>query len=348
MPQYRYAYDEHGVIADVLQLSTDRAGLTERYTCIGCGAPLVAKTRGDKREKHFAHKAATRNCTEETYLHRLAKQVFLEEYHWCLAHDERFDIELTYPRVCRKYKENLGQSCHIGSCKKSHDLTQYYDTIKLEQRDGQFVPDLLLGSSYAPDRMLYVEIAVTHFLAEPKAASGHKIIEIPIETEDSIATIRRHRITEADASFVNFSIQAVQVVDADCRCALEPYYCLLVYASGKSHLLHKTLAEIAGERKRLGEQVTYARLRSAPDISASFDRGSVFAEMLKEAAGNGFPVRNCFLCRHADNNRSWQTNLPVYCHKHRGACGSNEAVTCESFQMKAVEPKPQHLDQSRK
>ena len=100
MPQYRYAHDEQGRLVDVLELPALRDELPGCFTCVGCGQPLVAKTKGEKREKHFAHKVAQITCTEETYLHKLAKQAFFDEYQHCLDHNESFEIELTYPKTC--------------------------------------------------------------------------------------------------------------------------------------------------------------------------------------------------------------------------------------------------------
>ena len=334
MPQYRYAFDEHGHTVDVQSLPSEHSDLPGSFTCLGCGAPLVAKIKGEKRERHFAHKAATSTCTEETYLHRLAKQVFLDEYHSCLASHEPFEIELTYPKRCQKYKD-LGHSCCIGTLTKAHDLTQYYDGIKLEQRDGSFVPDLLLYSSHHQGRTLYVEIAVTHFLSEEKAASDHKIIEIPVESEADVAKIRGRRLSQAEASFVNFKFPAAAIVDAECKCEFEPYYCLLVYTSGKSYLLHAPLVEIAETKRQRSAQVEYARLLPAPDVSEAFARGGVYFDLLQEAAESGYPVRNCFLCRYAGVDRSWKSNTPVFCRYLKKSCTSNEAVTCDAYRVKA-------------
>ena len=133
----------------------------------------------------------------------------------------------------------------------------------MEKRDGAFVPDLLLFCKNDPERKLYVEIAVTHFLSEPKQASGERIIEIPVESEEDVERIRAGHLSEKEARFVGFAPQPAEVVDAECACCSRVFFALIVYESGKSILKQETLNELVAWRKRLGKKVTYARLYRA-------------------------------------------------------------------------------------
>ncbi len=108
MPQYRYAYDEKGSLIDITQLPQDRSALGDYYICIGCGERLIPKTKAQKKEKHFAHKAENATCTRETYLHKLAKQTFFEVYLHCLGNVQPFIIELTH-RTAAPYS-----TCFLG------------------------------------------------------------------------------------------------------------------------------------------------------------------------------------------------------------------------------------------
>ena len=242
-------------------LPVERDEWAEPFSCLGCESELVAKVRGKKRAKHFAHKPGTA-CAPETYLHRLGKEVFRETYLACLEEGVPFEIVMDHPRVCTKHRALLRKRCDHGTVERTFDLTRYYDAVRMEKRDGGFVPDLLLYSTVQPDRKLYVEIAVTHFLSEEKQASGERIIEIPIETEAEVERIRERRLSEKEARFVGFALQPVEVVDAECACGSRVFFALIVYESGKSILKEETLAELVGWRKRLGKKVTYARLLS--------------------------------------------------------------------------------------
>jgi len=212
--------------------------------------------------------------------------------------------------------------------------TTYYDSIALEQRDDRFVPDLLLYNSANPAQRLYIEIAVTHLLSELKASSDHRIIELQIECEADIEKIRRRRITEADARFVNFYRDGVPGVDGECTCAQRPYYCLVIYSSRKAFFFHDPLALIEDKRRRLGGKVAYARLLPGENLTLDAFRGEVFAGLIREAHERGFPVRNCFVCRFQGVPWDWadsQVHAPIYCKLLKKRCASNDAVECPKF-----------------
>lgn len=333
MPQYRYAYDPQGHLVDVLDLPVLRDELAASFVCVGCGQPLIAKTKGERREKHFAHKVVTPTCTEETYLHKLAKQAFFDEYQHCLDHQEPYEIELAHPATCSAYQELLGENCSL-SVTKMHDLTRFYRALKLEQRDGSFVPDLLLYHPEHPERpLLYIEIAVTHFLSDQKVSSDRRIIEIPIESEADIAKIRRRRLTRADARFVNFQPSAQAASPAECSCAANIYNGLVVYSNGKSFLLNDTLATIDAEYRRINDQGKRILLQRGGRMAEGM-RGWVFKRMVHEAADQGFPIRNCYLCRYVGEDPPWDADAPVFCKWLRKACGTNEAADCTYFRTK--------------
>ncbi len=339
MPQFRYAYSEKNELVDVLLLPQDRSQLDNNYTCIGCGTSLIAKTRGEKREKHFAH-AANQSvvCSEETYLHKLAKTTFVDVYSQCLENNEPFFIELTHPKICSKFSELLDRPCHVGTLTKQYDLTRYYDQVKFEQRDGVFVPDVVVYDASNAARKVYIEIAVTHFLSDEKRKSDNRIIEIPIEAEADIEKIRGRKLTESDASFVNFERRAAPVTDSECACMNHLYYCLFIYKkSGKSVLNYMTLGEIESKRRKHDENVEYMSIcRAAGQVENFLEAGHLFVELLEEARDSGFPVKNCFLCKYKGSNRSPNSNDPVFCKVEKRVCDSNEAVQCGKFRMRTL------------
>ncbi|MDO2952641.1 hypothetical protein M8826_11065, partial [Aeromonas simiae] len=130
--------------------------------------------------------------------------------------------------------------CDIGATKKTFDLTDYFHSIKMEKRDGHFIPDLTLCSTTRTAEKIYIEIAVTHFMSEEKEYSGAKIIEIPLESELDIEKITRAHLTPKDAMFIGFSQSTTAVTDSECSCANRYFYGFFVFLSGKSILLHRT------------------------------------------------------------------------------------------------------------
>jgi len=138
MAQYRYAQNEQGQIIDVLSLSADRPEPLGLLPCVGCGEPLIAKIRGEKKEKHFAHKQRI-VCSPETYLHKLAKTTFYDVYRECLGNGEPFYVERRHSRHCERFRDPLGHDCEAGTVTISHDLTKWFDEISMERREGTFM-----------------------------------------------------------------------------------------------------------------------------------------------------------------------------------------------------------------
>lgn len=350
MPKYRYAYNENEKIVDVLKLHREEQQELGMFFCIGCGNPLIAKIKGEKKVKHFAHKVKVK-CNTETYLHKLAKQTFLTTYLNCLEENEPFKIELTHPHVCDKFIDIWDIKCDLGTFKKTYDLTEYYDEIKLEHRDDCFIPDLLLIDTTGEKESIYIEIAVTHFLSEEKEISSHRIIEISIEEEKDIDKITSRIISETSAKFVNFRPVSVSAPDAKCKCALQKYFCLIIYKSGKSFLEYETLAKLQFLWNDRREKIAYMKLyprsfdstNPAHDLIAKWDAKDIFIEMICEAKKRGFSVKNCFLCRYQGYNFSFSSSDPIYCKINKNTCNSNTAVDCQYFRY-SYSTNPSHSE----
>ncbi|RYG18862.1 hypothetical protein EON82_22120, partial [bacterium] len=324
LPTYRYATNADGDLVDVLELTNGSPKAQGPFRCVGCEAPLVAKLKGERREKHFAHKADL-GCGPETYLHRLGKKAFCDAYRRCLAEGRPFLVERTHTVECSRFESLLGRSCDAGSVTLTHDLTRYYDDIRMEVRSGEFVPDLLLSSSRNPERRVYVEIAVTHFLSERKESSGEGMIEIPLESEADIAPILACRLGEEHAAFLNLGQKPVRATDSQCRCAGKDSLCFLVYRSGKCYLEEGSLQHVLAKVRRVEASLLHRRLLTPSDIGPYESPSDVFRRLLAEAADAGLPVRNCFLCRYAGVNWSFDSDGGVFCKAKKVTCGSNAA-----------------------
>lgn len=335
MVQYRYARGADEKIVDASQLANVEKGENWVFSCLGCNQPLVAKVHGNHKAPHFAHRADT-TCSDETYLHQLGKMVFFEEFKKCRASSQPFEIELSYPLFCRKYECELQGSCRIeGSHVRSHDLAALCDDIQMEYPDGSFIPDLLLQDTRNGRLKIYVEIAVTHFLSENKKRSGERIIEIPIDSEADIAKIKSHRLTAQNCRFVNFTTESQSVTDSQCRCHDRLAYAFIVYDSGKSFLEESTLAGLVALRRRRQEVIRYFKLIvMRRDREYLPSRGNSFQRAVLEANKEGFPLRNCYLCRYQGDNFNGDNAQPIYCKHLKSTFGSNHAVNCKHFMLK--------------
>lgn len=337
MITYKYAYDSKSQIVDIESLSTDHSNiaLTENYHCIGCGDRLIPKIKGEKRAKHFSHKSKTSKCSKETYLHRLGKDIFFDTYLRCLNEKTPFTIELSYPRICDKYKKLLKKKCNKGWLKKSHDLTLYFDSIRFETKDEDFIPDLLIYNSKNIEENVYIEIAVTHFLSEKKERSSNLIIEIPVESEEDIERFKSCIITEETASFINFDRNPANISDSECDCSKNMFYCLFVYDSGKCIMKHDFLSTLESEHKKRGKSIKYAKIynhETAGD-DAPPEPGIIFVKLVQQAKERGFHIRNCFICRYSGQNWDEFSDSGAYCKFLKKTCNSNNAVDCKYFRL---------------
>lgn len=320
MPTYRYAFDAEGHIADALELPADHALHNGPFACAGCGNQVIAKTKGEHRVKHFAHKARV-ECNEETYLHRLAKRTFREVYTDCLDHGEPFLIELRHRATCDRHADVFATPCDGGTVWRDHDLTRYYDGIKEEQRDGEFIPDLLLYNTTGKNGTVYIEMAVTHELSEKKWESGQRIIELKIKHAGDIAHIREKRLGRGDGLFLNFAAKPVTLTAAECDCAARRYCCLMP---------HITLDTLAGDRLQRGDHLTYVRVHDSR-YAYPPEPGDLFRQMVEDAHKEGVRLKNCYLCRYQGDNWLRERRKPIYCKLRKMTGNSNEAVSCPKF-----------------
>lgn len=148
------------------------------FTCLGCGGEMEA-CLGEVREHYFRHKNKE-NCSWESYLHKLSKLIIKARF----EQQEKFLIYFNAVNSC-----SLLDDCPFHRCHKEFvselNLKDYYDTCELEGTYRGYRADILLTHSEHPDRVLFLEIAVTHKCEEEKIASRIKIIEIDVINQQS-------------------------------------------------------------------------------------------------------------------------------------------------------------------
>ena len=189
MITYRFARGVSSHLVDVTKLTELTRRLDGPYSCFGCGGELIANLPISK-SKYFSHKSSDQ-CSFETYLHSLAKHSFFQEYQDALNSGTPFFLEVRQQAECNRHQQNLGQTCST-SIVRPFDLTSVYKYIGIETEHDGFRPDVLLTSDTAPP--LFVEIAVTHKCSLEKIASGIRILEIQINSEEDLSMITQHRI----------------------------------------------------------------------------------------------------------------------------------------------------------
>lgn len=147
-----FAMDKEDRIRSVEEVAR---GLACECVCPSCGDAVIAR-QGDIREWHFAH-AADSDCKSglETALHLAAKQLLLEHR------------GMTVPEI-RIQKEVRLPDGRVGTG-SAHRPERWVDFTEVEPEKsvGQIRPDIV---AVVGTTMLFVEIAVTHFIDPDKQA----------------------------------------------------------------------------------------------------------------------------------------------------------------------------------
>lgn len=144
-------------------------GLKCNCVCPGCGDPLVARIRGTKREKHFAHHNGS-DCGKgyETAIHRMAKEVIEE------------GVKIKLPPVVSEFGDKgyfvINDVILFQASLSEQGFTIIPDEGKtrIEEDYGTVRPDVVIETSGNP---LFIEIFVTHAVDEIKL---QQIIELGI------------------------------------------------------------------------------------------------------------------------------------------------------------------------
>lgn len=141
-------------------------GLACECICPACGERLLAR-KGKKMVHHFAHRSlASCEYGYETTLHLMAKEILLEA------------TSMWIPEI------QIG-SALWGDCRIAPAQEIRIDKVKLEQKTGSIIPDVIIWSRGKP---FFVEIFVTHRVDEYKLAElerlGISAVEVNLNEMD--------------------------------------------------------------------------------------------------------------------------------------------------------------------
>ncbi|MBD1882166.1 competence protein CoiA family protein [Coleofasciculus sp. FACHB-T130] len=325
--KYKYAYGAKNQVLYIGDLQRTEVIKNKAFTCISCGNTLIPKL-GEIRQKHFAHKHI-QNCSQETYLHRLGKLIFAQEYQSCLNKNEPFYIELRIDRRCNAYEKQLGRICQLNTINKTFDLTKRYIKLDLETKNDEFIPDILL-SDISETKNLFIEIAVTHKITDKKAQSKFQIIEIAIESEDDILFIKQHIIRQSNPKIklVNFEIKPEQGEICGRNCS-ESMGLFMVYKNGKSILTWGSLSKAYSILEKHKNIISYYKIISPNKVYLS---SYEYKRSLVDAYNAKIAIKNCFLCRyHGDSWFYSNEEEPIFCKFLKIKCNSNHASECQYF-----------------
>lgn len=328
--RYRYASNEHGEIVDAKAL--DRATWTrgERLACAGCGGDVVP-VLGKLKARHFRHiHTAERQCSRETYLHKLAKRIVADSFQSALKDGRPYWLTLQVPRECRHWEKEFGFVCECQPGYRRFDLTRHFDEVSVEAGVEGFVADVLLSSRKTGQKLL-VEIAVSHECTPDKIASGLRILELRVDAEDDLTSLTTGLDPTKNAHKChNFKPQDPLQTSCKGRCERE-ISAFLVFESGKSKFETGTATYISWVR-RSWKGVSHAHIIEDAEhgiVTPYLAAGGYKIEALR-ALKAGASIKCCALCRYAG---TMAIDKNVFCKFRRMEVGHNEAATCQAYRM---------------
>lgn len=190
----------------------------QSFICLGCDEKVKAYAvySSGKRSQatHFRHTGNTGQeggCGNyESYIHNYTKRKFAESYEYL----ERFELKRTIEIRCSQAKYDRCSS----PVKDVVNLKERYPYIKIEKRDGSFIPDCLIFNDSG--EKIYIEIKYESPVSEKKRNSGIPIIEIVVSTEESIQKIIHNASIDSsseDITLINFeSVAPNSILKYDC------------------------------------------------------------------------------------------------------------------------------------
>lgn len=170
-----FALDKDNCIRSIDEVNR---GLACECTCPKCGERVIAR-QGEVREWHFAHSSGA-ECEHaaESALHLAAKQLLIGTR----------GMEIPETRVTSKVTLANGRSSQAEASRPAMWLD--FSHIEAEKTIEAIRPDIV---AIVSDRMLFVEIAVTHFVDDAKQ---NAIKELAVPTiEINLAAMHGERWT---------------------------------------------------------------------------------------------------------------------------------------------------------
>ncbi|MCE6958313.1 hypothetical protein LAZ40_04485 [Cereibacter sphaeroides] len=327
--RYRFVHGSTGALVDIAELTPASRHASGPYRCLSCGREMIPSL-GLVREHHFKHRTEPQAgaCGRETYLHALAKEVVRDAFRSAVGAKRAYPLILLQPAVCRRHEKLLGIACEGRTVPRITDLTRWFTDAETERCVNGFRADVLLSSKDRPD-VLLVEVAVSHRCDPAKLASGLRILEIGIESEDDALALR-NGLDAGRAGTTAHNFRPLPVVTAPpCSSCDRGGRGFFVGRSGKAWFIDGSLDEIASAKARGG--ILHFALSEIPEV---WERP---IETLDHLVSQAFyeahvAVRSCLLCQsHILTEDVSLDRPPIHCRKLRRRVPHTAAADCVSF-----------------
>ncbi|WP_299157037.1 competence protein CoiA family protein [uncultured Christiangramia sp.] len=300
----------------------------EKYTCCNCNGELIPR-KGKIKAHHFSHKVEN-NCSYESYLHKVSKIKFFEEYSDCLKNKKPFFIEYKVNQTCISCKniERINLSCELGFRKQKLDLTKWFDKIKIEKNHNGFIADIFLKSSKTGE-IIFIEFAVTHQCEKEKIESGIRIIEIDLINENDLNFIEKRFIpaNKENIKFFNFKTKEEKKTYYDPKICNRNFEVFSVSINNQSIKRNTPMKKIFQDLQNFD----FKHYQILPFQEEEYG-GEKFINLVKELAFKDPKYKNCYSCRFITKNNSYFAEYNLFCKRLRcEISNSNFGGNCEKY-----------------
>lgn len=336
MIKYRYALDSKDNLVDVNDLERHSISKVDKYFTVDFKQELIPRL-GKIKIKHFALKPHSEILgSNETYLHALGKKVFKDEYNNSLLTGIPFYIAYKLKQTCTRLKPRFNITCELADKELLFDLASYYTQIKEETRDGNLIPDIMI-SNHETQEKIYIEIAVTHFSSDRKLDSGTRIIEIVLNSEDDISSIKELRMgnSSSNINLYNFKKRHERGIFCKKGSCNHNFDIFLVSKNGRSRLEAnidelelETIVEHADR-----SDIWYKIYPIEKNPCYEYREFTKFKEYVVNAHQVMGKVKNCYICRYHAENRSIFPSGSIFCKFLKVGCQSNNAADCQYYRV---------------
>jgi hypothetical protein len=327
--QHRYAIDHEEQLIDVHNLDRASVPAGTIFKCVGCGGDQVA-CLGEINQKHFKHKKSTPSCSDETYLHQLAKKVFFLEYSKCIESKIPFNLIRKENFICDHFENQYGYTCDITQ-PITYDLTKYFDNIYVEKYHNGFIADILLESDR--NKVLFVEFAVTHRCEEEKLNSGIRILEYSLTEEKDIDPIKSHRIRADDFNISLYNFKSQTIKKSICNGKCSKTVSIFVVTKNQKAIIIEMKASLDIKSQIRGNPIYFEILGLTKCYKR--DQTLLFMQKVREAHFKNIPIKNCYICKYHGIDG---VDNAVFCKIKKISTPSNYAVDCSKYYpMKSLE-----------
>ena len=213
------------------------------------------------------------------------------------------------------------------------NLKQYYHQCKEEHKYNGFVADLYCQNKNNIDSPIFIEIKVTHECSEAKKASGIRIIEITIRSEEDILNIIQSNQLIEGKNVQLYNFKKKELIGDNYKI---PFHKFILYPSTKVYIDTATYTCQNYNTHRKG--IFEISLPLEASLLYTTTNGGLYKIGKTLAYNKGLLKNDCYLCKWVAQDIDGQHICKLYkrCRTSK-YCEDNNSSTCSYFKADSKE-----------